>query len=216
MGKLLKSCPFKTEASTEFLGKLLKSCPFKTEASTEFLGKLLKSCSFKTEASTEFLGKLLKSCPFKTEASGEFLGKLLKSCPFKTADYVPLLIKLGRASRRRPKEDDPRPRSSPASFNLRSLTRSFGSFSKAVAVLRARAATGSSGNCTPSICDNGDVMAGETRNCWKIGTVHSTNEEVTKNILAMGECNRCGLETGLSQEHKRAIGLSTLFLPNAH
>lgn len=101
----------------------------------------------------------------------------------------------------------------PPSFNLRSATRSRRSFEEAVAVLRMRATLGQSGNCTPSIMENGDVVAGETRFCWKIGTVESSMTEVTRALLDMEECNRCGLEAGLSQVEKRAIGLARLFGP---
>lgn len=62
-------------------------------------------------------------------------------------------------------------------------------------------------------CSHGDVLAGESRFCWKIGTVKSTNEELTRAVMSMGSCNRCGLESGLGQEYKRAIGLSSLYLP---
>jgi len=101
----------------------------------------------------------------------------------------------------------------PASFNLRSATRTLRDFSKAVCYQRLRAATGFSGHCTPNITHEGDVLAGESRFCWKIGTVKSTNAELTKAVLDMGSCNRCGLESGLGQEHKRAIGLSSLYMP---
>jgi len=101
----------------------------------------------------------------------------------------------------------------PASFNLRSATRTLRDFQKAVCFQRLRAATGLSGHCTPNITHEGDVLAGESRFCWKLGTVKSTNEELTKAVFTMGSCNRCGLEAGLAQSHKRAIGLSTLYMP---
>ena len=130
--------------------------------------------------------------------------------------YVPALsrlVTLGRAARK--KNFDAQglpPLAAPGSFNLRSATRNLGSFEEGVAVLRQRAAQGKSGHCSPSISNNGDFVVGETNFCWKIGTVDSTNDELTKNVLAMGECDRCGLEKGLSQPHRRALGLSTLFL----
>ncbi len=91
-------------------------------------------------------------------------------------------------------------RKGPSSFNLRSLAQHLRSFEGAVAALRARAAMGASGHCTPSVSDNGDVMAGETRACWKLGTVDSSNAELTRAILEMGSCNYCGLES-----NRRAI-----------
>jgi hypothetical protein len=130
--------------------------------------------------------------------------------------YVPALsrlVTLGRAARK--KNFDAKglqPLAAPGSFNLRSATRNLGSFEKAVALQRQRAAQGKSGHCSPSISNNGDIVAGETNFCWKIGNVDSTNDELTKNVLAMGSCNRCGLEEGLSQLHRRALGLTNLYL----
>jgi hypothetical protein len=98
----------------------------------------------------------------------------------------------------------------PTSFNLRSLTRTYGDVRLALAVLRSRAASGMSGNCIPTISDDGAVMAGETRNCFAVGTVDSTPEEITKGLINM-QCNRCGLVNNLTQEQKRAIGESALY-----
>lgn len=132
--------------------------------------------------------------------------------------YIPsltLLIPLGRAKRKPglSAETGLPKRNAPSSFNLRSLTRSLRSFNEAVVMMRARAASGMSGHCSPSVADNGDVMAGETRDCFKIGTVDSTNEELTKALIEM-KCNACGLVDNLSPAHKRAIGESTLFGAN--
>jgi len=118
---------------------------------------------------------------------------------------IPQLIPIGRAARKQKTE-----KKAPTSFNFRSLTRSFKSFEKAVLTLRMQAYSGRVyGWCTPSIDVEGNVLAGETRFCHKIGTVDSSNEELTKAVLSMGTCNRCGLEDKLSPEHRRAIGLET-------
>lgn len=93
----------------------------------------------------------------------------------------------------------------PQSFNLRSLTRAMKDVRKALVALRARAATGQSGHCTPNISDVGDLLAGETRFCYKIGTVDSSVEEITQNLIDM-QCNKCGLETNLTAPQKQAIG----------
>lgn len=122
-----------------------------------------------------------------------------------------LLVPLGRAANRSFKE--PQQRKYPSSFNLRSATRALGSFEHAVALQRVRAMGGSSGQCTPSVSENGDVLIGETRFCYKIGTINSTNDELTQAVLEMGSCNRCKLEDQLSMEHKRAIGLTSLYGP---
>jgi len=115
------------------------------------------------------------------------------------------LIPLGRAARGRSADAGVPPARAPSSFNLRSLTRSLGNFESAVAMLRVRTMQGLSGHCTPSITEAGDVVAGETRECFRIGTVESSMEEVTRNLIEM-RCNRCGLVDGLSREYKRAIG----------
>lgn len=122
------------------------------------------------------------------------------------------LLPLGRAGRKKNLTKLGVPAQKvPGSFNFRSAVRGTRSFEEAVAILRVRAMAGKSGHCTPSITHEGDVLAGESRQCWKVGTVDSTFEELTKNTLAMGSCNRCGLEDNLGADHKRAIGLTTLY-----
>lgn len=96
-------------------------------------------------------------------------------------------------------------RKGPTSFNLRSLTRATGDVCEALVYLRGRAALGMSGNCSPSVSQDGTLVAGETNSCFRIGTVRSTAEEVTRALLGM-HCNKCGLVDNLSFEQKRAIG----------
>jgi len=117
------------------------------------------------------------------------------------------LLPLGRAARKLGLSK----KKGPSSFNIRSLTRSMGSVASAIAVLRLRSMGGLSGQCTPSICDNGDVMAGESRNCFRIGTVDSSEEQLTRALIEMN-CNLCGLVDNLTPEQKRAIGESALGL----
>jgi hypothetical protein len=124
--------------------------------------------------------------------------------------YVPtlsVLIPLGRMkpARARLGKDGVPTRKGPSSFNLRSLTRSLGDVRAALTMLRARAAMGMAGNCSPSISQDGTIVAGETSNCFVVGNVHSTAEEVTRAIVNM-RCNKCGLVDDLPQEHKIAIG----------
>jgi hypothetical protein len=96
----------------------------------------------------------------------------------------------------------------PSSFNLRSFTRAYQSFPEAVQLMRARALQGRQGYfCTPSILEDGSLVAGETRHCWRIGTVWSSTEEITRALLDMRSCNRCGLEDNLSPAHRVALGL---------
>jgi Radical SAM superfamily len=122
------------------------------------------------------------------------------------------LITLGRAGRKKNLDAKGLPlKKAPTSFNFRSLTRGLGSADKAIAVLRMKAMQGLSGHCSPSISEDGSVVAGETRFCFKVGTVDSTIEEVTRATIAM-QCNACGLVDGLTQEQKRAIGESAIYL----
>jgi hypothetical protein len=128
--------------------------------------------------------------------------------------FVPsltVLVTLGRLKRSRLPESPP-VRKGPTSFNLRSLTRSLGDVREALVMLRARAAMGMSGHCSPSISSDGTIVAGETSNCFPIGDVHSTAEDVTRALVAM-QCNKCGLVDNLTQEQKLAIGEARIRTP---
>lgn len=132
--------------------------------------------------------------------------------------YIPALthlLPLGRAKRKANlSEDTGVPvKGAPTSFNLRSMTRSLGSFAAAVCMLRLRAAQGFSGHCSPSISHEGHVMAGETRSCWQIGNVENLDAQITAQVHAMGACNRCGLEENLPTAHRAAIGLGPSATP---
>ncbi len=96
----------------------------------------------------------------------------------------------------------------PGSFNLRSFVHAFRDIRLALVQHRQRALTSlSGGHCTPTISYNGEFIVGESRFCASAGTVHSTPEEITANILNMGACNRCGLESNLDARQKAAIGV---------
>jgi hypothetical protein len=130
--------------------------------------------------------------------------------------YVPQithLISLGRAARK--KHFDKKglaDKKAPGSFNFRSLVHATKSIEQSVLQLRMMAYQGKSGWCTPNIDETGTVRAGESRFCATIGTVDSTTAEMAHAVLTMGSCNTCGLEDVLDQAHKRAIGLSSLYL----
>ena len=99
------------------------------------------------------------------------------------------------------------PRLGPECFNLRSLVRSTGS------LLAARAHLITLGKmCTPSVNVDGSISAGESPSCKKIGYVTDSIETIEQNIRLM-RCSRCGLIDTMSQAHKRAVGESSLFLP---
>lgn len=122
------------------------------------------------------------------------------------------LITLGRAARKKNIDRKGVPmKNAPTSFNFRSLTRSYNSVEKALVMMRARALMGKGGHCSPSICADGRIVAGESQFCFAVGTVDSTNDEITKATCDM-QCNACGLVDNLTQEQKRAIGEASLFL----
>ena len=129
--------------------------------------------------------------------------------------FVPaltVLVTLGRLKPSRLPPDAPPIRKGPTSFNLRSLTRSLGDVREALYMLRVRAVMGLSGHCSPSISSDGTIVAGETSNCFPIGNVHSTAEDVTRALVNMA-CNKCGLVDNLTQEQKIAIGEARIFSP---
>ena len=131
--------------------------------------------------------------------------------------FVPklsVLVPLGRMkpARAHGGKDGVPVRKGPTSFNLRSITRATGDVRVALTMLRARAAIGLSGNCSPSISSDGTLVAGETSNCFPIGDVHSTVEQVTRALVAM-QCNKCGLVDNLTQEQKLAIGEAQIVPP---
>lgn len=132
----------------------------------------------------------------------------------KRITYVPKLtqmLPLGRFKFKKASKDTPM-KKAPTSFNLRSVTRQVGDVCQALLIHRARALTGFSGHCSPSISSDGTLVAGETNSCFPIGTVNSTAVEVTKALINM-VCNKCGLVDNLTQIQKIAIGESRIYSP---
>jgi len=95
----------------------------------------------------------------------------------------------------------------PGSFNFRALTHQLGSIEAAVFGLRQRVLQGKAGNCTPSIDWEGNVLAGESAFCYRIGTVWEPMSTLYQRVLAMGECNRCGLEDKLQSQYREVLKL---------
>lgn len=91
-------------------------------------------------------------------------------------------------------------RLSPLCFNLRSAARNFRDFRNAVMFLRQKGKM-----CIPSIITDGSIVAGESKFCHKIGTVGSSNLELTNRLVQM-RCNACGLVDNLTPELRAAIG----------
>ncbi|MDP3219129.1 MAG: hypothetical protein Q8S73_33840 [Deltaproteobacteria bacterium] len=114
-------------------------------------------------------------------------------------DALTALIPLGRLARK--KGPHPLPtKAAPSSFNFRLFVRGHGSIERAVYELRKRVI-----HCSPSISDDGTVVAGETRQCFAIGTVDSPTAALSKAAIEM-RCNACGLVDNLSPAHRAAIG----------
>lgn len=129
---------------------------------------------------------------------------------FEYVDSITMLTPMGRFKGKTHPEVPSK--KAPNCFNLRSLTGHFRDARIALGHLRARVMSGGfSGFCTPSISVDGTVCAGETRFCHPIGTVDSDWREITDALRDM-RCSECGLVLNLTQEQKRAIGESTLFL----
>lgn len=108
---------------------------------------------------------------------------------------ITTLVSLGRAS------NMVGTRLAPNCFNLRSATRTLGSVTAAIQYLRLNGKF-----CTPTVEYDGSVRAGETNGCFAIGTVRSTDRDLTDRLLAH-DCSACGLARNLSARHRRAIGL---------
>lgn len=116
------------------------------------------------------------------------------------------MLPLGRYKSGR--QTDVADRTLPTSFNVRAITWQTRDIRDTIYTLRKNVMSGGlSGHCAPSITHEGDLVAGESRACWKIGTVESSSSEVTDNVLAMGECNRCGLEGKLDNEKRKMLML---------
>jgi hypothetical protein len=104
------------------------------------------------------------------------------------------LIPLGRARDMIPT------RQYPQCFNLRSLARHFGDLAAAILQLRLRGRF-----CTPTIEHDGTVRSGESNECFPIGTVGSSLDQLTDRLL-QHDCNACGLGNNLTPELRAAVG----------
>ncbi len=109
------------------------------------------------------------------------------------ADEINLLSPFGRAKGMKSE------RMGPLCFNLRSCVRATRSFKEGLMAVRSRMKM-----CIPSVDVSGNICAGESRFCHKIGTVESSFGVLANNLLAM-KCNKCGLEDNLQSEHLKAI-----------
>lgn len=94
-------------------------------------------------------------------------------------------------------------RNSPYCFNLRSIAiHNAVSFKNAVKLLEK-----ANKFCTPSIDIFGNVIAGESSSCYKIGTINDSDEQLLKNLKYM-KCNRCGMEDNLSTLYRNYVNLN--------
>jgi len=97
---------------------------------------------------------------------------------------IPTLVRLGRWQG----ESN---RIGPACYNLRSAVHWYGSFVLGVEFLRSLRKL-----CTPSIDIDGTIRAGESPDCFALGTMWSTDRELTEATLSH-DCDRCGLHDRL-------------------
>ena len=108
-------------------------------------------------------------------------------------DTINSLTPIGRAKKMKGT------RMAPLCFNLRSCVRHTRDFQEGLLSLRLVQKL-----CSPSIDVYGNICAGESRFCHRIGTVESNFVELEDNIMSM-KCNKCGLEDNLSPELLKAI-----------
>ena len=140
--------------------------------------------------------KILKiGIPFQITNDVRFYPKRIKKKSHRLLtfeDNLRLVSPMGRAVTNNLKIN----RQSPLCFNLRSLCHNYQDFNLAVKHLRSIGKM-----CIPSVNVDGSVVAGEAPSCYKIGTIESSNEEITKNILNM-KCGKCGLQNNLQEKYQ--------------
>jgi hypothetical protein len=107
-------------------------------------------------------------------------------------EHIPTLVRLGR-------HKGESNRLGPACFNLRSATRQYGSFVQGVEFLRSQRKF-----CTPSIDVDGTIRAGESPECFALGTLWSSPGDLTEATLNH-HCNRCGLHDRLPPNFLEAV-----------
>jgi MoaA/NifB/PqqE/SkfB family radical SAM enzyme len=59
--------------------------------------------------------------------------------------------------------------------------------------------------CVPYIGIHGEIKMGEFRDCYTIGTIESSDEDIINNLVN-AKCNKCGLFNNLTDEYKKAVG----------
>lgn len=109
---------------------------------------------------------------------------------------IPTLIRLGRWRG----ESN---RLGPACYNLRSAVRHHRSFVLGVLFLRSQHKF-----CTPSIDIDGTIRAGESPECYPLGTIFDTNAHLTEATLRH-DCDRCGLHERLPAGFREVLSNET-------
>lgn len=91
----------------------------------------------------------------------------------------------------------------PKCFNSRSIVRNVSTFEEVIRMLEFRIRK----FCNPSIQVDGSIVAGESRFCYRIGTVWSMNEQLYNSLrnMKLGDCNDCTMENRLEPLHLNAI-----------
>ena len=111
-------------------------------------------------------------------------------------DKLSCLTPLGRA-----KGMEPSGRIGPPCFNLRNLLTATRDFEESIKALRSF-----NKFCTPSVDAEGNVRAGESTECFVLGTVWDSFDRLTQGALEHS-CQRCGLTNGgLEAEVRRSRG----------
>ena len=98
-------------------------------------------------------------------------------------DHIRVISPMGRAVT----NHIPSSRISPTCTNLRLLCLQTKNFKQAILYLRSAQKF-----CIPSIDCHGNILAGESRFCQRIGTVDSSYDELLQNTLSF-TCDKCGL-----------------------
>ena len=89
----------------------------------------------------------------------------------------------------------------PKCFNMRSIACHYRSFTSAF-----RHMENIFKFCTPFVRPDGSIGVGESRFCKSVGTINSSEEELTNSIINF-RCNNCKMEDMLPQNYRSAIGL---------
>lgn len=110
--------------------------------------------------------------------------------------HIRSLYPQGRAS-----NDEPIACTAPKCFNIRSIAKQTDSLAAIINIMESKFKF-----CTPSIDSYGNIIIGESKLCYKVGTIWDDDAVIIENIRKM-KCNLCGMEDRLSPMHKAYLHL---------